>query len=395
MFSNHEYPELTVLSHYAEDMSRFRNPLESAESPVIPQYSADSLGKVGGRKFSCVALCTCEEYDLNKLISVLKQRYNLRTFFFPFMEVNTKTAVHTYVYRKKQVPVKKFTGREKEAVGSKEIYEKTGGEMFFFKDGSFVCWNVSGDEIEDIRKLLKEHGVEKGSYREGILEYEHVDYVYKSSSEQRVTSPAFNPAELRSTAGKGEEEECGERHRVRKLSETEFDEPLNCINFSSAVSDHQQLLEKYAFSNGLQLSVKLGIWESLLDEYIRSMGEIPRNMKDEKPLGLSRKEIMKKTGELLYLRHNINLLSDLLDTPDFYWDRPELETYFSVMYSNLDLKDRTQVINNKLNYSHELAEVLRTHLQENHSLKLEWCIIGLITVEVVFECIHYADRYLS
>ena len=32
-------------------------------------------------------------------------------------------------------------------------------------------------------------------------------------------------------------------------------------------------------------------------------------------------KVLQKTGEILALRHLINLSSDLLDTPDFYWDR--------------------------------------------------------------------------
>eukprot|EP01135_Chromosphaera_perkinsii_P011927 Nk52_evm44s2531 gene=Nk52_evmTU44s2531 len=444
VFSNHEYPELTVLSHYAEDMSRFQkrsglivkeqeeDDMNQNSPPPPPppssssSSSSSSLAKGELDAYSCIALCTSEEYDLNKVISIVKQRYNLRTFFFPYMEVDAKTAVHTYVYERVPQP------------GDRDVYVKTGGEIFFFRDGSFVCWDVAPEEIGEIRRLLREEKAERGPYDEGIMEFEHVNYGYRLEedeeggkgglfkSEKAIERQGGGDAANKGGLGVSAERESSQKEMplagvssVRgncegftremgsdsgsgggkqerdRMTGTVLDEKRNCIRFSTEVSDHRQLLEKYAFSNGLQLSVKLGIWENLLDEYIKSMGEIPRRLKDEEPLGLSRKQILKKTGELLYFRHNINLLSDLLDTPDFYWDRPELESYFNLMYKNLDLKDRTQVINNKLTYSHELAEVLRTHLEEKHSLKLEWCIIGLITVEVVFECIHYADRYLS
>lgn len=42
-----------------------------------------------------------------------------------------------------------------------------------------------------------------------------------------------------------------------------------------------------------------------------------------------------------------------------------------------------QVMNEKLNHCTELAELLRTHLSEKHSLRLEWGIIGLIAIEVI------------
>ena len=40
-------------------------------------------------------------------------------------------------------------------------------------------------------------------------------------------------------------------------------------------------------------------------------------------------------------------------------------------------------MNEKLNHCTELAELLRTHLSEKHSLRLEWGIIGLIAIEVI------------
>jgi len=39
-------------------------------------------------------------------------------------------------------------------------------------------------------------------------------------------------------------------------------------------------------------------------------------------------------------------------------------------------------MNEKLNHCSEMVELLRTHLSEKHSFRLEWGIIALITVEV-------------
>jgi len=40
------------------------------------------------------------------------------------------------------------------------------------------------------------------------------------------------------------------------------------------------------------------------------------------------------------------------------------------------------VMNEKLNHCSEMVELLRTHLSEKHSFRLEWGIIALIAVEV-------------
>ncbi len=44
-----------------------------------------------------------------------------------------------------------------------------------------------------------------------------------------------------------------------------------------------------------------------------------------------------------YFRHLINLSSDLLDTPDFYWDRPKLEQLYIRTCNHFNITRRTKV----------------------------------------------------
>ena len=46
---------------------------------------------------------------------------------------------------------------------------------------------------------------------------------------------------------------------------------------------------------------------------------------------------------LCNFRHAINLSSDLLDTPDFYWDRKDLEILYQQTCNYLDIPKRTRV----------------------------------------------------
>ena len=105
-------------------------------------------------------------------------------------------------------------------------------------------------------------------------------------------------------------------------------------------------------------------------------------MKAGTKLNLTRDQVFRKTGELFDLKHHINLSSDLLDTPDFYWDRHELEKLFVDTIHFLNIRKRTNVMNEKLNHCIELMELLSNNLNHNHSAKLEWMIIWLIVIEV-------------
>uniref|UniRef100_A0A1A8MF02 Required for meiotic nuclear division 1 homolog n=1 Tax=Nothobranchius pienaari TaxID=704102 RepID=A0A1A8MF02_9TELE len=88
---------------------------------------------------------------------------------------------------------------------------------------------------------------------------------------------------------------------------------------------------------------------------------------------------------LLFDRHCINLRSDLLLTPDFYWDRENLEKLYDKTCQFLSINRRVNVVNEKLEHCSQLTDLMRSHLSEKHSLRLEWMIVVLITIEVMFE----------
>lgn len=54
-----------------------------------------------------------------------------------------------------------------------------------------------------------------------------------------------------------------------------------------------------------------------------------------------------------------------------------------------------QVMNEKLNHCVELAELVSFNLNDAHHIRLEWMIIILIMVEVLFEFLHYADKFVT
>jgi hypothetical protein len=58
---------------------------------------------------------------------------------------------------------------------------------------------------------------------------------------------------------------------------------------------------------------------------------------------MSRADVLRKTGELFALRHLINLSSDLLDTPDFYWEHEKQEELYQKMCSYFSINRRTRV----------------------------------------------------
>lgn len=175
-------------------------------------------------------------------------------------------------------------------------------------------------------------------------------------------------------------------------NDTNMRAKLKNNRFYISRDSEQYDLEKYTFSNSLSASVKLGIWEASLNTYVDSMEFVTDDLKKGNKIKITRAEMLRKTGELFALRHLINLSSDLLDTPDFYWDREDLETLYSQSCTYFSIQKRTKVMNEKLNHCVELADLINSNLNDIHHVRLEWMIIILIMVEVGFETLHYIER---
>jgi uncharacterized Rmd1/YagE family protein len=88
-------------------------------------------------------------------------------------------------------------------------------------------------------------------------------------------------------------------------------------------------------------------------------------------------------GELFIERTSINLHMDVLDTPEFFWEYPELEPLYMMTANYLDIRTRVEVLNQRLDVVHGLFEMLGTELNHLHSSRLEWTIISLIVIEVL------------
>ncbi|OAA59201.1 DUF155 domain containing protein [Niveomyces insectorum RCEF 264] len=149
-----------------------------------------------------------------------------------------------------------------------------------------------------------------------------------------------------------------------------------------------------AFSSGLARSTKLAVLERSFTDYFESTRRIPALLARPGHQGggvghLSQSFILQKTGELLSLRAQLNHYRELTDAlPDIFWDaRAELglEGYYEQVGRALDVGVRIKTLNQKMDYAQEIATVLREVSSERHSTRLEWIIILLIAVEVVFE----------
>jgi uncharacterized Rmd1/YagE family protein len=209
------------------------------------------------------------------------------------------------------------------------------GDIFYFSYGAIVCWNIPKEIafkfLEEIRPF------ENQRYEE--TEIDEFTYLYDASS-------------------------------LPKIAEDEI------------ILPSQDVMSKLAISHGIAQSVKLGAFEVTVQKTYGHMQYIPEDLARYGKISLSRKEIRRKMGELFLERNSITLHVNVLDTPELFWDYPELEPLYRMITNYLDIEKRSHVLSQRLEVIHELFEMLGNELNHQHSSRLEWIIIWLIVFEV-------------
>ncbi|XP_055642308.1 required for meiotic nuclear division protein 1 homolog [Toxorhynchites rutilus septentrionalis] len=306
---------------------------ENMQSKKRPRKKQDETLKLENGYLTVTAFATAEEYDLERILRALRNENLYEPKQFLANEKNEPNPDVLHVVAKYKV-----------GNNSRDVY--------FFREGTVVLWNCTDLESSNILRFLKPY--EQDAYDKFAVLEESETMFYNASD------------------------------TVARLQEDSFYISKN----------DEGGLEKYTFSNAMSLSVKLGIWEASLERYIESMAYVTDDLKNGSKIKISRSKMLQKTGELFALRHLINLSSDLLDVPDFYWDREQLENLYQQTCSYFSINRRTRVMNEKLNHCVELAHLISSNLNDAHHVRLEWMIIILIMVEVGFEILHYADKFL-
>jgi len=178
----------------------------------------------------------------------------------------------------------------------------------------------------------------------------------------------------------------------------EFTFSLDAADFSVKY-DHLELpnndvLTRLAISHGIAQSTKLSQFEERVQHTISDTESIPKAIAMTGESRLGRKDVAKLRGRLYITKSDILLNYDLLDVPDFIWEHPEQEGFYTRIVNYLDLSQRVGVLEKKLETIHELLNMMADELKHKHSSLLEWIIIWLIAFEILVFLVHDIFKWL-
>ena len=217
-------------------------------------------------------------------------------------------------------------------------------DIFFFPFGCVTIWG--GDEIQEkaILQELSDFEVEK-------LNNPTSDFIYFD----------YN----------------------KETEKTFIDEEKNEI-----ILGNQSEFIKLSISHALAQSVKLNVLEKSVSTLLNNTAPIQQELASTGSVSLSKKEISKQIGILFNERYSINLHSDILDTPEFFWRRPSYEPLYLMTAEFQDIQVRQNILTHRLNMIQELYNILSNELNNKHSSRLEITIVILIAIEVILALGH-------
>jgi uncharacterized Rmd1/YagE family protein len=172
-------------------------------------------------------------------------------------------------------------------------------------------------------------------------------------------------------------------------------EKISIGNDVIVLPDETMSKQRLAVSYAIAQSTVLSIFEARIEKKMEDYKYIPETLAAHGSVDLDQKVLGKMIGEIFVIRHDVNLHSDILDTPDFFWEEDKFEPEYKMVMRYLEMNGRVEVVNKRLDLLRELLDVLQEQMEANHAVTLEWIVIWLIVIEVLIEVVAILGQVLG
>lgn len=142
-------------------------------------------------------------------------------------------------------------------------------------------------------------------------------------------------------------------------------------------------MTKLSLSHALSQSTKISFFEGVIDNTIETTKDIPQSIAESGKIGLPPVDIMKQIGHLFILRMNIHLVGSIVDSPEIFWAQPDLEPLYSAARSYLEIPQRIELLNARVEVLQDMLQLLKDQVTSSHSEWLEIIVIILILLEII------------
>lgn len=345
-------------------------------SPNLENESSNKelLAKMNATSKRVTAYNVCESINLLKISKILRKQHNITTrlydeclyctFTLPLtskIQSNLKQREllmnrnemkdHHYEYYSIKSDIPEEFRQDTNSHNSMSSGENENpheiGELFLFNYGSLVLWNFSQKEESEIIEFL--NIVQQPS----MIEVES----YKVFHNSNLHKPII-------------------------------------VNDLIQLPNQRDHMVKLAISHPLAQSCKVGRFESRIIPILYSVSRLPKRLALYGKLGMSREKLLKKFGKLFKLRVDVNLSSNVLDKPDFFWnDEPSLDPLYEMTREYLEIDERVEILNEKGRVFLEFVDVCVDSIAEKTMSRINMLLIIVFCVSVVVSVVEILVRY--
>lgn len=363
------------------------------------------------------AYCTAQAYKLKSTAAFLKKKHGARTKLYDdclYVVYHLPLLPGSGAYRIRSSPVLKSPGGKALLDEEIERSERRDYGEGYFEEGGGERFGVTGNEDRD--------GPRRGSGEEtltvGYTPEEHSPPEEPTTSPHDETINAFRFAEtFVFSYGVVVFWNLTERQEKDVLADLTFSEsetglPLvtgaqneedfeteefhfeyspqtprpRVFNDMITLRSHDHMI-KLAMSHAIAQSTKLSFFEQRMANQMIEAQHVPKRLALTGKLGMKREEVVKILGALFKSRVDVNLSSNMLDVPNFFWDsEPTLHPLYYAVREYLEIKPRIQVLNERCRVFLDLAEILSDSIADNKMSSLTWIIIVLIVLSIFVTC---------
>ncbi|ASQ47343.1 RMD1 family protein [Legionella clemsonensis] len=161
-------------------------------------------------------------------------------------------------------------------------------------------------------------------------------------------------------------------------------EPHDFFDVDCLIIDTDSDELKLSLSYGFSQSAKLQYFETIIEALIEKYNPMIQSLSSKGEMPVTRNQIRQVIGEILGAKSEMNLISNFLYHPKYFWQHPTLEEYYTMMERYLHIQRRVNAINHRLDTLNEIFDMFNSYLETRHSHSLEIIIIVLIAIEIIF-----------
>ncbi|KAI9682229.1 MAG: hypothetical protein M1817_000283 [Caeruleum heppii] len=362
------------------------------------------------------AYCTAQGYKMKSTASFVKQQHGARTKLYDdclYTVYHLPLLPGSDGYRIRSSPVLKSPGGK--AVLDEEIERSEQRDYHEGYFGDSEEYGVRGNEGQESPR----HEEQEGRGRpEGENNREPNSPQQRQYSPNRVAPSAFKYAEMfvfsygvavfwNFTERQEKdiladltfsESETGVSLVSRPQREEDFETEEFHFEYSPHISrprvfndmitlrsgDH---MVKLAMAHAIAQSTKLSFFEERMAHNMNQAQDIPRKLALTGELGMKREDLVRILGRLFKSRVDVNLSSNMLDVPNFFWEsEPTLHPLYFGVREYLEIKPRIQVLNERCRVFLDLAEILSDSIADQKMSRITYIIILLILLSILVTC---------